>query len=68
MTIQDLPELLTVKEVAQILRVSDITVRRWARSGILTSTSIGDVDVKPHYRFSREAIYQMIKPAVQQQA
>lgn len=68
MTIQDLPEFLTVKEVAGILRVSDITIRRWARSGILKSASIGRIDVKPHYLFSREAIYEMVKPAVLQQA
>lgn len=66
MNILDLPEFLTVQEVARILRVSDVTVRRWARSGILISASIGNIDVKPHYRFSREVVYQMVKPAMQQ--
>lgn len=61
----DLPQMLTVKEAAQTLRVSDMTIRRWARAGILKSVLIEGI--KPdyrHYRFSREVIYQMVKPAL----
>ena len=30
LSIQDLPDLLTVKEVAEVLRVSPLTIKRWA--------------------------------------
>jgi len=31
----DLPELLTIKEVAAFLRVAPITIKRWGKSGKL---------------------------------
>jgi len=31
----NLPELLTVREVANILRVSPLTIKRWGKRGIL---------------------------------
>ena len=43
--INDLPDLLTVREVAEILRVSPLTIKRWGKRGKLTpirSNSRGD--------------------------
>ena len=33
LSIDNLPDLLTVKEVAQILRVSPLTIKRWVKEG-----------------------------------
>lgn len=33
--VQEMPELMTVKEVAEILRTGDATVRRYANDGII---------------------------------
>lgn len=35
MTLLDLPEILTVKEVANILKVTPLTVKRWGKIGKL---------------------------------
>jgi excisionase family DNA binding protein len=64
----ELPELLTVKETARFLRISETTVRRWARTGILAAAPIGDTKYG-HYRFYRDTLLEMVKPAnIQQQA
>lgn len=51
MSDEQLPELLTVAEVAEKLRLSDETVHRWARAGKLPF-----VDVLGVKRFRREVI------------
>ncbi|MBU0731273.1 helix-turn-helix domain-containing protein [Patescibacteria group bacterium] len=43
--------ILTTKEVADLLRVSLITVRRWLKSGKIPSIRIGK-----HYRIRRDDI------------
>ncbi len=58
----ELPELLTVKETARFLRISETTVRRWANQGVLAAASIGSTNSK-HYRFSRDVLYDLVKPA-----
>lgn len=35
LNINDLPELLTVTEVAKLLRISPLTLKRWGKKGIL---------------------------------
>ena len=39
-SLDDLPDLLTVKEVAQLLRVSPLTVKRWGKKGKLPAIRI----------------------------
>lgn len=39
-TFDDLPELLTLDEVSQILRVSKITLKRWGKKGKLPAIRI----------------------------
>lgn len=38
--IKNLPDLLTVKEVAEILRVSPLTIKRWGKRGKLPAIRI----------------------------
>ena len=56
-------ELLTVKETAQILRVSQITVRRYIASGRLSAERVGH-----GIRVRREAIEDFVTPVVAEQA
>ncbi len=38
--LDDLPDLLTVKEVAELLRVSPLTIKRWGKRGKLPAIRI----------------------------
>lgn len=38
--LQTLPDLMTVKEVAELLRVSVLTIKRWGKRGKLTPIRI----------------------------
>ncbi len=40
LSLDNLPDLLTVKEVAQILRVSPLTIKRWGKRGKLPAIRI----------------------------
>jgi len=40
MKLDDLPDLLTVKEVASILRLSPLTIKRWGKAGKLPAIRI----------------------------
>lgn len=39
-SLSDLPDLLTIREVAGLLRVSPLTVKRWGKSGKLPAIRI----------------------------
>ncbi|MFS8158986.1 MAG: helix-turn-helix domain-containing protein, partial [Candidatus Roizmanbacteria bacterium] len=39
-SLDDLPDLLTIREVADILRVSPLTVKRWGKKGKLPAIRI----------------------------
>lgn len=49
----DLPDLLTVREVAQILRVSTLTIKRWGKRGKLTPIRINS---RGDRRYKKEAV------------
>ncbi len=53
-----LPEhdLLTVHEVAQLLRCDDTTVRRWIKNGVLEAVSLPHVNKRQAYRIRRSTI------------
>ncbi|MBI4057749.1 helix-turn-helix domain-containing protein, partial [Candidatus Microgenomates bacterium] len=38
--LEELPDLLTVREVAEILRVSPLTIKRWGKRGKLPAIRI----------------------------
>lgn len=40
MMLEEYPEVLTISEVAKILRVSKITLKRWEKSGRIQSIRI----------------------------
>ena len=50
---EDLPELMTVKEVATFLRVSPLTIKRWGKRGKLPAIRI---NARGDRRYKKEAI------------
>jgi len=52
--------LLTVSEVAEILRVDDSTVRRWMKQGILESVALPHKNERQAYRIKRETIDELL--------
>lgn len=51
--IEDLPDLLTVREVADILRVSPLTIKRWGKRGKLSAIRINS---RGDRRYRKEAV------------
>lgn len=49
----DLPELMTVKEVANFLRVSPLTIKRWGKRGKLPAIRI---NTRGDRRYKKEAV------------
>ena len=54
-------ELLTVREVAQRLRVDDSTVRRWIRDGVLETIVLPHRGKYQSYRIHRATIEKMFR-------
>ncbi len=52
-SIQNLPDLLTVREVAEILRVSPLTLKRWGKRGKLPAIRINS---RGDRRYKKEAV------------
>ncbi len=52
-SLDDLPPLLTVREVAEILRVSPLTVKRWTKRGRLPAIRINS---RGDRRYRKETI------------
>lgn len=53
-------ELLTVSEVARILRVDNTTVRRWVKQGILEAISLPHLNERQAYRIKRETLNRVL--------
>lgn len=53
LNLENLPDLLTVREVAQILRVSTLTIKRWGKRGKLTPIRINS---RGDRRYKKEAV------------
>ncbi len=51
--LDDLPDLLTVREVAQVLRVSPLTIKRWGKRGKLPAIRINS---RGDRRYKKEAV------------
>jgi len=49
--------MMTIREAAAVLNVHLSTLRRWDKSGFLTSTRIGS---RGHRRYSRERIFHLV--------
>lgn len=54
-------ELLTVAEVARILRVDNTTVRRWVKQGSLEAVVLPHVYMRQVYRIKRETLDKVLK-------
>lgn len=52
-SIEKLPDLLTVREVAEILRVSPLTIKRWGKRGKLPAIRINS---RGDRRYKKEAV------------
>lgn len=53
-------ELLTVAEVAEILRVDDTTVRRWVKQGVLEAVVLPHVNTRQGYRIKRDTLNRVL--------
>jgi len=53
-------ELLTVSEVADILRVDDTTVRRWVKQGTLEAVVLPHINARQAYRIKRETLNRVL--------
>lgn len=59
------PELLTVREVARILRCDDTTVRRWIKMGALEAVTLPHVRERQAYRIRRDTLDKLLGKPVQ---
>ncbi len=52
-SLEELPDLLTVREVAELLRVSPLTIKRWGKRGKLPAIRINS---RGDRRYRKEAV------------
>ena len=52
-SLDDLPDLLTIREVAEILRISPLTIKRWGKKGKLPAIRINS---RGDRRYRKEAV------------
>jgi excisionase family DNA binding protein len=55
-------ELLTVREVAKVLRCDETTVRRWIKLGALEAIVLPHLKQRQAYRIKRETMEKIIAP------
>ena len=55
-------DLLTVREVAQRLRVDDTTVRRWIKNGVLEAITLPHRGARQAYRIRRSTLEALLTP------
>ena len=53
---KDKADLLTVREVAEELRVDDTTVRRWIKGGVLEAVPLPHRGLRQAYRIRRSTL------------
>lgn len=61
--LKDLPDLLTIKEVSEILRVSPLTLKRWGKKGKLPAIRINS---RGDRRYKKEAVLWVLGMAVEE--
>jgi excisionase family DNA binding protein len=54
------PELLTVREVSDILRVDGTTIRRWVKNGALEAVTLPHLNKRMAYRIKRETVHNLL--------
>lgn len=55
--LHDLPDLLTIREVAQLLRVSPLTIKRWGKRGKLPAIRINS---RGDRRYKKEVVLRLL--------
>ena len=56
-SLDDLPDLLTIREVAELLRVSPLTIKRWGKKGKLPAIRINS---RGDRRYRKEVILRLL--------
>lgn len=56
-SLTDLPDLLTIREVADILRVSPLTIKRWGKKGKLPAIRINS---RGDRRYKKEVVTRLL--------
>lgn len=56
-SLQDLPDILTISEVSGLLRVSPLTIKRWGKSGKLPAIRINS---RGDRRFKKEDVVKIL--------
>lgn len=59
--VQALSDLLTVREVAQQLRVDDTTVRRWIKNGVLAAITLPHRGQRQAYRIRQTTLDELLQ-------
>ncbi len=62
--LEDLPDLLTVREVSDLLRVSPLTIKRWGKRGKLPAIRINS---RGDRRYKKEAVLWLLGMQSQEQ-
>ncbi|MCR4264509.1 MAG: helix-turn-helix domain-containing protein [Candidatus Roizmanbacteria bacterium] len=57
LSIENLPDLLTVREVAELLRVSPLTIKRWGKKGKLPAIRINS---RGDRRYRKEQVLRLL--------
>lgn len=56
-SLSDLPDLMTIKEVASLLRVSPLTIKRWGKRGKLPAIRINS---RGDRRYKKEVVLRLL--------
>ncbi len=56
-SLDDLPDLLTIREVASLLRVSNLTVKRWGKKGKLPAIRINS---RGDRRYKKDVVLKLL--------
>lgn len=59
--VEDMEELLTVREVARRLRVDDTTVRRWIKNGSLEAITLPHKGKRSAYRVKKSTMDRLMQ-------
>lgn len=59
--VEDMEELLTVREVARSLRVDDTTVRRWIKNGSLEAITLPHRGKRQAYRVKKSTMEKLMR-------
>jgi excisionase family DNA binding protein len=58
--VEEMEELLTVREIARRLRVDDTTVRRWIKSGALEAITLPHKGKRQAYRVKKSTMDKLL--------